>query len=190
GLVYFVSNYNRGPVAVPDGSLIEAPEGPYKERPEEAGGKQFVGTGDVAPWVGHGEAPDSRMADAAGAGSGDQNLNVTMPAIDGAPTAASQVASNSPDPQTAPPPAPTPPQEVEGVGVQVGAYSSRARAQTGWRTLQRQSSALSGVKNRIIEGQSDGGSVFRLQAVAPTLAEANALCRTLRSQGLDCQVKP
>ncbi|MEM6586707.1 MAG: SPOR domain-containing protein, partial [Pseudomonadota bacterium] len=68
-------------------------------------------------------------------------------------------------------------------------FSSRARAQEGWTKLRRQSAALNGFRQRILEGQADRGPVFRLQAVAPTLSEANALCRALRADGLDCQVK-
>jgi len=212
GAVYLVSSYNRGPVAVADGSLIEAPEGPYKTRPDEAGGKQFAGTDDVAPGIGQGQPSDGRMADDTGAGSGDQDLNVAMPPIGGGTSAVasqgganasgsgntaanaggnsasgdagSQTASNSASGSSAAQAAAT-----SGVGVQVGAYSSRARAEQGWQTLRGQSAALSGVKRRIVEGQVDGSSVFRLQAVAASVSEANTLCRTLRSQGIDCQVK-
>lgn len=196
GLVYFLSNYNRGPVEIADGSLIEAPEGPYKERPEDPGGKEFPGTGEVAPVVGQGESPDARLADATGAGSGDQDLNVAMPPIGGgAPAAPKPAPAPAPAPapvetQAAPAAPAAPAAKGKGVGVQVGAYSSRARAQQGWSALLRQSSALKGFDNRIVEGQADRGSVFRLQAVAPSLAEANALCSALKRDGLDCQVKP
>ncbi len=201
GIVYFISNYDRGPVAIPDGSLIEAPEGPYKERPADPGGKRFAGTGDVAPEVGQGGAPDGRIADATGAGSGDQDLNVAMPPIggdtsrstgsNGTTSQAANAASEGSAPSAQSAPAATAEASAsEGVGVQIGAFSSRARAETGWTTLRRQSAALGGYKKRILEGRADRGSVFRLQAVAPSLAEANALCRALRAHGLDCQVKP
>ena len=51
GGVWYVNNSDSGPVQIADGSTIEAPEGPYKERPEDAGGKEFPGTNDVAPGV-------------------------------------------------------------------------------------------------------------------------------------------
>ncbi len=182
GLVTAVSNYNSGPEQLADGSLIEAPDGPIKERPENAGGKRFAGTGDVAPGVGQGEAPDARMAELANAGQ----------TVD-APTEAASQTSNATEPSapstSASESGPATAGASAGVGVQVGAYSSRERAEQGWRVLQRQSQALVGLKSRILEGQADRGRVFRLQAVTPTRAEANALCRTLKSQGLDCQVK-
>ncbi|MEL6709850.1 MAG: SPOR domain-containing protein [Pseudomonadota bacterium] len=210
GAVYLISNYNRGPVAVPDGSLIEAPEGPYKTRPDDAGGKQFAGTDDVAPGVGQGRDADGRLADDTGAGSGDQDLNVAMPAIDGSPTLASQTgasaggagtssasagsggndaASSESSAQAASTGASNASADVSGVGVQVGAYSSRARAEQGWRTLRGQSRALANAKRRILEGTIEGSPVFRLQAVAPTLSAAKSLCDALRKDGLDCQVK-
>lgn len=184
GIVYFLSSYNRGPVEIADGSLIEAPKGPYKERPENPGGRKFAGTDAVAPEVGNGGVTDGRIADT-GAGSGDQNLGVAMPPIAGGePT-----APVTPAPQPAETSAPEPSAATSGVGVQVGAFGSRARAEQGWNTLRRQSAALSGYKRRILEGQADRGTVFRLQAVAPTLAEANRLCAALKRDGLDCQVK-
>jgi cell division septation protein DedD len=191
---------------VPDGSLIEAPEGPYKERPDDSGGKQFAGTGDVAPAVGQGGAPDGRIADSTGAASDDQDLNLAMPPIGGADPQGSGPRAGDTDtgatgaaagtqvaPQAAPQAASaasTGASANEGVGVQIGAFSSRARAEAGWTTLRRQSAALGGFDRRIVEGRADRGPVFRLQAVAPGLAEANALCRALKADGLDCQVKP
>ncbi|MEO1729178.1 MAG: SPOR domain-containing protein [Pseudomonadota bacterium] len=204
GGVYFFSNYNRGPVQVVDGSTIEAPEGPYKERPEEAGGKEFPGTNDVAPGVGQGKSPESQLADGTGAGSGEGNVNVAMPPIEGggpalgsgsgsnagssANTSAAGAGSSATDANTSS--AAASPSASEGVGVQLAAYSSRARAEQGWRDLQRQSKALEGLKYRVVEGRIDIGTVYRLQAVAATRSEADALCRTLKGQGLDCQVKP
>ena len=197
GIVYVVSNYDRGPALVADGSLIEAPEGPYKARPADPGGKEFAGTNDVAPGVGQGLATDGRLADSTGAGSGDGDLNVAMPPIgEGASTlgggagngdAGTQTAST--DGSTTQQTAPAQVSDTSGVGVQIGAFSSRARAEQGWTKLKGQSAALSKYNRRILEGQADRGSVFRLQAVAPTLAEANSLCRALRNDGLDCQVK-
>jgi len=205
-IVYVVSNYNRGPMEIADGSLIEAEEGPYKQRPADAGGRVFAGTGDVAPGVGQGEMPDARMADSTGAETGDQDLNIAMPPIgadaerlgDGSAAEASPAQGAAADAQqpaqaassSAPPSTSGSAASVEGVGVQLAAYSSRARAQKGWRELQRKSKALNGFEPRILEGISDNATVFRLQAVAPTRARADELCTALKREGLDCQVKP
>ena len=50
---YFGSRADEADM-VADGSVIEAPETPIKERPENPGGKEFDGTGNVAPVVAEG----------------------------------------------------------------------------------------------------------------------------------------
>lgn len=157
GLVWHFGN-RAGGDAVPDGSVIEAPAGPIKERPENPGGKVFEGTDDVAPVVGGGGTPEGVVA------TDDDGA-----ADDGAQDTA---------------PAPT------GVGVQLAAYSSRARAEQGWSDLTRQTDALSGFRYRIEEGVVDIGTVYRLQAVASDRAAADRLCAALKADGVDCQVKP
>ncbi len=82
------------------------------------------------------------------------------------------------------------PATPSGVGVQVAAYSSRADAEAGWSRLVPQFPALSGVSHRVVEGQADIGTVYRLQAVAPNIAAANSLCTSLKAAGGACQVKP
>ena len=74
--------------------------------------------------------------------------------------------------------------------MQVGAFSSKAAAEAGWTKLVGQASAvLSGVPHRVIAGNADIGTVYRLQAVAPDAASAQALCGKLKSSGVSCQVK-
>ncbi|MEM1196185.1 MAG: SPOR domain-containing protein [Pseudomonadota bacterium] len=208
GGVWYVSNRDRGPVAVADGSTIEAPDGPYKERPDDPGGKEFAGTDDVAPGVSQGEQPNGRLANSTGAAAGDPDLDIPMPPIEGAgPSAGSRPGSGASSP-AAQPQSPSGAStgastgagagaasaatstNAKGVGVQLAAYSSRARAEKGWRELQRQSKALEGLDHRVLEGRIDIGTVYRLQALAPNRAAADTLCRTLKGQGLDCQVKP
>ncbi|MEL6738693.1 MAG: SPOR domain-containing protein, partial [Pseudomonadota bacterium] len=209
GGVWYVNNSGGGPAQIADGSTIEAPEGPYKERPEDAGGKQFPGTNDVAPGVAQGQSSEGRLASGtgvgAGAGGGDQNLDIAMPPIAGggdrvtgpagasgaqSQSAASTSGSSAASSASTPPATSGASTRSGGVGVQLAAYSSRARADKGWRDLQRQSAALKGLEYRVVEGRIDIGTVYRLQAISATRAEADALCRTLKSQGLDCQVKP
>lgn len=163
------------PELVADGSTIAAPEGPMKERPEDPGGKTFEGTGDVAPGVGEGQTREGRLA------SGDTATGNERP---------SAMASAAPRPSvdaagSRTPEAPS----AGGIGVQIGAYSSRAAAENGWNVLNRQTDALQGVRYRIMEGQIESGTVYRLQAVPGDAAAANALCGRLKSQGIPCQVK-
>jgi hypothetical protein len=149
---------------VADGSTIEAPDTPYKTRPENPGGTEAMGTGATSFAVAEGQSREGRVA----------ANEPPRPSIDREQAAASPVEET-----TAP----------AGVGVQVGAYSSREAAQAGWSTLAGRFSALDGVKHRIVQATVDGSPIFRLHAVAGDLAAARALCDSLRASGGDCQVK-
>jgi hypothetical protein len=169
GAVWYVSNRSAGAEAVADGSVIAAPEGPIKTRPDNPGGKEFAGTGNVAPLVGEGETREAVVAE----------KTVTAPTPAPKPSPAPSASATA-----APAPA-----AVSGVGVQLAAYGTRARAEQGWSDLSRRTDALAGVKYRVVEGKVDIGTVFRLQAVAGSRAEAEKLCAALKADGLDCQVK-
>jgi SPOR domain len=169
GAVWYVSNRSAGAEAVADGSVITAPEGPIKTRPDNPGGKEFAGTGNVAPLVGEGETREAVVA--------EKTVTAPTPAPKPSPApSASATATAAPAP-------------VSGVGVQLAAYGTRARAEQGWSDLSRRTDALAGVKYRVVEGKVDIGTVFRLQAVAGSRAEAEKLCAALKADGLDCQVK-
>ncbi len=158
GAIWYFGSRDSDAELVADGSTIEAPEGPIKVRPDDPGGKEFDGTGNVAPVVGEGGTREGVMA------------------------------TDEPDEATKVEPATEAP--TGGVGVQLAAYSSRARAEQGWNDLRSRTEALSGVRYRIEEGTVDIGKVYRLQAVAGDRAAADQLCARLKSDGLDCQVKP
>ena len=200
GAFYFLTNRGADPELVADGSTIEAPNGDFKQRPDDAGGKQFPGTGDVAPAVGEGQTREGRLAEgnrsAAGDGAaaatpgGTQGSRTTAtgggarPSVD-APTNAASGGAGAGATAGAGASAST----SGGVGVQVGAYSTRATAEEGWQKLTRQTDALSGFKYRIQQGTADIGTVYRLQAVAGDAAAANRLCDALKADGVACQVK-
>ena len=174
GGIWYVGQNGTGTGPLADGSVIEAPDEPYKQRPEDGGGKTFAGTGDTSFAVGEGQTREGRLAE--------------RPVTDTAPKPADGAASDSVE--TAKPAATATPEASQGgVGVQVGAYSKREQAEEGWATLIRQTDALSGVRHRIVEGQADIGRVYRLQAVAGDRASANRLCAALKEDGLNCQVK-
>lgn len=176
GGIWWITHRDADPELVADGSTIEAPETPFKEAPKDPGGKTFDGTGDSSFSVSEGKSPAARLG---------QTAESPRPSIDLGPVPAPKAAASG-KPATAPA---APASEMAGVGVQVGAYSSRATAEAGWTRLQGQSDVLSGVRHRVVEGQADIGTVYRLQAVAGDLAGANALCGRLKAAGISCQVK-
>lgn len=171
GIVWYASNKVSSASLEPDGSTIAAPEGPVKERPENPGGKQFAGTGNIAPLVGEGGTPQSVVASA------------DKPAPP--PPTAPQGETSKPAPDAEASPA-----AISGIGVQLAAYGSRERAEQGWTDLSRRSETLQAVRHRVVEGKVDSGTVYRLQAIAADRASADQLCATLKREGLDCQVKP
>lgn len=174
GILWAAKSYFSGDGAssvVADGSTVAAPAGPYKERPEDPGGQDVAGTGDLSYEVGEGVTREGHLA-----GEDDiAELSVDL-AQDGATPAARPAAGASPA-------------ASGGVGVQVGAFQSRESAETGWSTLTVRYEALQAVRHRVVEATVDGGKVYRLQAVAADGAAADALCRTIRNAGGDCQVK-
>lgn len=162
GGIWWAIGRHKVEAVVADGSVIAAPVQPYKERPKDAGGKTFAGTGDTAFAVSEGQTRPARLGDAPAA----------------KPVAASPSTTAGPAEPAA-----------TGVGVQVAAYSNRAQAEAGWTRLSTQYEALSGLKHRVVEGNADIGTVYRLQVLAGDVAGANALCSKLKAAGLACQVK-
>lgn len=149
---------------IADGGVIEAPDEPYRTRPDDPGGQQVAGTGDTSFEVGEGQAVEGRIA----------GSDAPAPSIDR---------------EQADAPAATATPAARGIGVQVGAYSSRDAAETGWTTLSGRIEALQGRNHRVVQGTADSGTIYRLQALAGTVAEAETLCRSIKAQGGDCQVK-
>ncbi len=166
GGIWWFGNRGPDPDLVADGSTIEAPPGPYKEKPADPGGKQFEGTGNMAPAVGEGQEREGVLAN-----------NTAQPSID------------APKAGETPAPAASPTQAAGGVAVQVGAYSSKETAEAGWQRLLSQTEKLAGVSHRVVQGQADIGTVYRLQAMAGSLANANQLCAALKADGIACQIK-
>lgn len=182
--VWYVTNRAATSEVVADGSVIPAPEGPIKERPEDPGGKTFDSTGNVAPVVGEGGSRPGVVAETPlpplpGGTPGGPMAGQPAAAPSAAPT--KPVAAASPAAGQAP--------ATGGVGVQLAAYGTRARAEQGWSDAQRRTDALKGIKYRVVEGKVDIGTVYRLQAVVGSRGEADSLCRALKADGVDCQVK-
>jgi hypothetical protein len=171
GMIYVFTRDPLGDEVVADGSTIEAPDEPYKTRPADPGGRQVEGTGDTSFEVAEGQQVEGRI-DTPGAVVGtDRDSPTATPSASAAPSAS----------PAAPP--------VSGVGVQVGAYSTRAQAEAGWSQLVTRFEALQGRSHRVLEGTADSGTIYRLQAVAGGAAEADTLCRAIKAAGGDCQVK-
>ena len=167
GGIWWFGQRGPDPTLVADGSTIEAPVGPYKERPADPGGKTFEGTGNLAPAVGEGKTTEGRLAE----------TDVPAPSVDVPKSGATPAPAASATPA------------ASGVAVQVGAYTSKDTAEAGWQKLLARTDKLAGVSHRVVEGKADMGTVYRLQAIAGNAEAATALCRALAGDGVDCQVK-
>lgn len=164
GGIYWATHRNPDPALVADGSVVPADDKPYKEAPKDPGGKTFDGTGDTSFAVSEGQTRPGQIASGAPA---------PAPAAPASQAGAAPAAPSS-----------------GGVGVQVGAFSSKDKAEAAWTQLgSKAGGALSGVSHRVVQGTAEAGTVYRLQAVAPDAGAAQALCSKLKAAGISCQVK-
>lgn len=166
GGIWWAVGQRGDETVVADGSVIAAPEQPYKERPKDPGGKTFAGTGDTSFAVSEGQTRPARLGE-----------SPTPKPVKTSPSGDAKAGAAPAEPA------------ATGVGVQVAAYSNRAQAEAGWTRLSAQYEELSGLKHRVVEGSADIGTVYRLQVLAADVAGANALCGRLKAAGLACQVK-
>jgi hypothetical protein len=160
-----------------DGSTIEAPDGPYKVRPRKPGGREVLGTGGTSFAVAEGVRIEGQVASdppppPPAAGAAGETATGEAATTGAATGGAATGGAHAPE-----------------VGVQIGAYATREAAQAGWSQMSARLEPLRGRGHRILEGQADSGTVFRLQVVAENVAAARQLCATLRQGGGDCQVK-
>jgi hypothetical protein len=128
-----------------------------------------------------------------------ENFGMSGTAAPGAPAAASSAAppagAANPPATAAPPPAkpaPTaPPNAGDGqYSVQLGAFSTQAKAQSQWRRLNARFGArLRGTEPDIEPAKSaNGRHIFRLRAKPLTEARARVLCAALRKHGQPCVI--
>jgi hypothetical protein len=163
---------------VADGSVIGGSDQPYKQAPATPGGKQFEGTGDTSFAAAQGKDRPAQLANgdaapaAKDAAKPDTGKAAAPKGEDAKPAAAAATADAGP---------------VGGV-VQIAAYSSEAVARAGWDRLVQQHEMLKGANHRIVQGQADIGTVYRLQLITGA-GGGSALCEKLKGEGVPCQVK-
>lgn len=173
--VIWVVNSRPDQPLVADGGVIAAPKEPYKVRPENPGGEVVAGTGDTSFEVAEGQSRSPQI---------DKGDDTPAPGFQTVAPPSAAPSSANPAPSASPAAAP-----VSGVGVQVGAYASREQAEAGWATLKTQYEPLAAMNHRVVQGQADIGTVYRLQAVPGDGAAARSLCSGMKAAGMSCQVK-
>lgn len=75
---------------------------------------------------------------------------------------------------------------VPGRVLQLGAFHSRARAESEWRQLSAHFSTLKGLHPRYVAAHSRDGRVYRLQVRVSSAAAASGVCATLHHHARSC----
>jgi hypothetical protein len=177
---------------VEGGELIAAPAEDYKVKPDQPGGMEVEGKGDTTfaasagedpkgtidmgavpeqpvtsaprpqPQPGQGQAKAGREIEVAVAGSGARP----------APAVARPAA-----------PAPAPAASGGGPGIQLGAFSSLASANSAWKNLSGRFKYLEPMTHSVVPVQSGGKTLYRLRASG---GDMKGVCGRLRVAGESC----
>ena len=84
-------------------------------------------------------------------------------------------------------PAPASTVAASGYGVQLGAFSSSERANDEWKRLQADSAGLlDGLSPRVVVGEAQGKTIYRLQAEVRDEVQARAVCGGLKVAKKPC----
>ena len=184
GGLFWLGNRNQ-PGA--NGEIIAAPEGDYKVRPENPGGMNLSGEGEVSAAASAGQTPQGNLALNAPEAPVTQGPHSAAPAPAPAQTAqapAPAPAHPAPAPQH-PAPAPQHPAPPAGGGatIQLGAFSSQAAANQAWTNLSGRFRYLAPLSHNVAAVQVGGRTLYRLRASG---ADAAGVCRRLQVAGEAC----
>jgi cell division septation protein DedD len=133
------------------------------------------------------DTPASVMANMSGTGT-STTTSAPAPAIKSAP-APTPVPAASPTPTSKPAAAASADKPASGYGVQLGAYSTKAKADVAWAAAAgRFKAELGGAKHEVVPGKSGAARVFRLRVAQPGDSAARGLCETLKARHQACVV--
>jgi hypothetical protein len=171
---------NRGQPGA-NGDIIAAPEGDYKVRPENPGGMNVSGEGEVAAAASAGQTPQGNL------NLGTPEAPVTQAPRPAAPVAQASAPAPAPAP-TRPAPAPAPAPQAPaapGGAIQLGAFSSQAGANQAWASLAGRFRYLAPLSHAVVAAQVGGRTLYRLRASGAGAAD---ICRRLQVAGEACSL--
>jgi hypothetical protein len=192
---------NSGDTGSGEGALITAPDAYYKERPPAEG--PDAAEDETVYSASKGNEVESVIDTS---GTAETPVNVDRPLSAEAPAVPPPtVTKNAPvavPKATAPTPPPTPktaakpatpapapamaPSSGGGSGtIQLGAFSSEAKANSAWKNLSGRFSFLGGLTQSIVSVQSGEKTLYRLRASG---GNARDICGRLRTAGESCSV--
>ena len=196
GLILAVFFWTRGDnqASAGGGALIEAPDSYYKERP--AAEAPATSDDEIVYSASKGDDLNS-MIDTSGAAetpvNDDRQPAAPAPAPPpaaakpgaAAPAPAAKLAAKAP-PKPVAAVAPATPEPVSGGStIQLGAFSSPAKANAAWKSLSGRFSFLGGLTQSVVPVQSGDKTLYRLRANG---GDAGDICGRLRTAGESCSV--
>ncbi|MFW2828639.1 SPOR domain-containing protein [Sphingomonas sp. ID0503] len=197
GLAYWAIGEGEG-----DGppGLIKAQPGPYKVPTDKVGGMEVAGQGDSTYATSQGDDRPSQIDLSALPEAPMTTREAEPAAVSPKPTASTAAAPKSAAPAPAPvkaaPPTPKPaPAKVEppkpetplsGGTIQLGAFSSEAKANAAWKALSKRFAALGGLTPAIAPVSTANGTLYRLRAAAG--GQAGSICAKMKVSGDSCSV--
>jgi SPOR domain len=192
-------------------ATIPAPPGPYKIKPTDAGGMQVPGQGDASYSASTGADPNAQIDLNAVAEAPVATKPAPKPvpvqtaaATPAKPAALAKPAATAQLPATStklaaatPAPAPKPvaaaavpgpkpasaPMATNGPAIQLGSFSSQAKADAAWKSLSGRFAYLGGLTEQVVTGIVGGNTVYRLRATGD---QAASVCRKLKVAGETC----
>ncbi len=158
GGIYWLQNRDGGGLDG-TGELITAQEGDYKVRPDDPQARQFEGEGDASFAASEGQETPAQLGNPVATEAPIRKPDAA-PAADAAGSAL----------------------------IQLGAFSSASLADNSWSGYARRFEAIDSLPKKIIPGKLDGGTIYRLNAVAPSREAAQQICNNLKAAGESCLV--
>jgi hypothetical protein len=180
---------------VAGGELIPAPAEDYKVKPDQPGGMEVEGKGDTTFAASAGEDPKGTIDMAAvpeqpvtsaprpqpQPGQGQVKAGREIEVAVASPPARPASARPAP-PEATPAPAPAA-SGGGGPGIQLGAFSSLASANSAWKNLSGRFKYLEPMTHTVIPVQSGGKTLYRLRASG---GDVKGVCGRLRVAGESC----
>ncbi|HEX4738438.1 MAG TPA: SPOR domain-containing protein [Allosphingosinicella sp.] len=207
GGLFWLGNRHNGTTTASAPETIQAPQGPYKVKPQNPGGMNVQGGGDTSVAASAGAEPKGRidankMPEAPvtrGAAQPAQpqpaqtkTAQQAAPAKPAAPAPtkvaqAAKPAASAPKPAPAKPAAKATPAPAasgqSGGSVQLGAFSSQASAEKAWKALSGRFSYVAPLNHSVIPVTSGGRTLYRLRASG---AGSSDVCSRLKVAGESC----
>lgn len=186
---------NRDTGTEGDGSLIAAPAGDYKVKPDAPGGMKVEGQGDTSFATSEGAEATGRIDTSALPETPVQGQVVKVPAQRtehaAAPVATVKVADGGklPKPGSGGSTLPRP----VGVGpagslIQLGAYANEAAANAAWTRMTKRFQFLAPLAKSVVVVKIGDNTLYRLRANAGSASAATELCGKLKVAGESCLI--